>query len=414
MSLDLTAAASILKETYPDGVVELDYKKSKFLALLQKNKGTLQSSPFGAHFNVPVKYGNPQAGSGDYATGYAEASTESTRYKSWAVTPGEAFQFARINGSAIRRGEGVGSFVKMVVGEIENAKSALQRQLEIMLFRAGWGLTGQIKSGSATSGAATTLAYPWQARMFEIGESLVASASINAATLRSATALKVVGRNPVTGVITLSAAGNTQSMAADDYLFRIGDRQNSSSPTAIVPMGLDGWLPQSAPGATTFYSVDRTADTRLGGLRHDAANSGNMEEALLDLSALIDAEGGSSTHCVMGPDTYNKLVKSLLNKTYVDITTDDPKIGFKGIMIQGASGDITCFSDSACPEGIAYMFDISEIELRYAGKDLVTIDETDGLMVRKVAGADDFMADLVTCCSLIVPAPGHAGVVYGL
>lgn len=411
MSLDITAAQSVLKETYPNGIVPIDYKPAKTLALLKKEKGTLMEGPFGAGFAQPLKYSNPQAGSATYATGYAQAASENTRYTRWFLTPGELFQFARVSGALIRRSQGSGSFIKALVSEIENAKVALTRIIEIMLDGGGWGDLGQISGINTTT---ITLKYPWMARLFEIGQALVASSSINAAVLSgSGTPIKVTAVDPSAGTLTM--ASSAAAWGTSDYLFRDGDRQNSSSPSMIVPSGFRAFLPDTAAARTTLFTVDQTLSARLGGLRRDATSSGNIEEALLDASSDIDAMGGQSTHCVLGTQTYTKLTKSLLNKVYAEMEDmDGAELGFKGVVLQGASGDVICYSDSAFQENRARMFNVDDIGIMHTGDDLVYLEQTDGLQFRQIDGTDDWMARLVASYQFHIDAPGHAATVINL
>lgn len=419
MSLDVTTATSVLRETYPNGIVEIDYKKAKTLALLRKEKGTLIEAPFGYGFKVPIKYGNPQAGSATYAYGYAQAANESTRYTNWFLTPGEMFQFARVAGALVRRSQGVGSFVKALVSEIENTKTALTRYVEMYLDGDGWGALGQIGSISTVT---ITLKYPWQTRFFEVGTALVASESVNAADLRAPTGptvkyAKVTARDTGAGTLTMDTDMTVgDAWAASDYLFRYGDRQDSAGPSRLIPCGFAGFLPDTAAKrSSSFFGVNQTTSDRLGGLRRSATTSGNMEEALLDLSADIDAAGGTTTHAVLGSATHAKLAKSLLNKVYLDVEDmDGVKLGFKGIVIQGASGDILVYSDSAFSEGRGRLFDIEDVGIQHTGDDLCFIDQTDGLMVREIAGTDDWGSRIVSSFQFHVDAPGHAGVVTDL
>jgi hypothetical protein len=418
MSLDVTAVASVVKETYPNGIVEIDYKRAKTLALLRKEKGALVEGSFGTAFKQPLKYSNPQAGSATYATGYAQASTEATRYTHWYLPPAELFQFARVSGAAVRRTQGsTASFVKALVSEIENAKLAMTRMIEIYLDGAGWGDLAQISSITTT---AITLNYPWMARFFEIGQSICFSTSVSGAVLKAPTAgvtTKITAVNVSTGVLTTAddmTSGGT-AVAANDYIFRNGDRQNSASPSRIVPCGFRAFLPDTDATRGTLFNVDQTLSQRLGGLRRDATLSGNMEEAFLDASADIDSQGGQSTHLVLGTNTYSKLGKSLLNKVYADIEDmDGVKLGFKGIVIQGASGDIICYSDSAFAEGRGRMFDVGDIGIQHVGDDICSIDQTDGLQFRQVDGTDDWMARLVASYQFHIDAPGHAETIINL
>lgn len=415
MSLDMTAAAAVLKRTYADGIVELDYKKSKTLAMIKKNKGSLTKSPYGEGFVEPVKHGNPQAGSATYATGYNQAASEATKYKAWFVTPATLFQFARVNGDVTRRADGTGSFINAITSEIENAKDAMMRIMEICLFKGGFGDLAQL-SATATVGSATgvALAQPWMVRFVETGTSVVFSASESANVLRGATPVKITGRHAAAGTLDFSFAPNTAGTAAavSDFMFRDGDRQNSATPTRLMPTGFKGWLPQTAPSSTLFNGVDRTVDDRLGGLRQDATLSGSIEEAFMDACTLVTAEGGEVSHFVLGPTTFNRLAKSMQNRIdYVEQETDIG-IGIPGFRIRGQ--DAMVYFDSAMEEGTSYGFNIDEVELRYAGKDLCYLVEDDGLPFRRVAAVDEWLSELVSCWNLILPAPGHGVNLFNL
>ena len=425
MTFDPTAANAVLKQTYPNGIVPIDYARAKTLALLKKSKGTVVSGPFGAGFVQPLKYGNPQAGSATYATGYAQADTESSRYQQWFLTPGELFQFARVNGKLTRISEGTGSFVNAMVSEIENARNALTRMCEIFLGGNGYGALGQIDA-TATSVSTTTcvLKEPWMARMFEIGMSLVASSSSSGdgynALRGTPTAVKVTKVDASAGTITLATAPDSaSSWAVSDYLYRAGDRANTGSGAAarLVPCGFGAFIPKTAPTAgQLLFTVDQSLSVRTGGNRRDASTGGgNIEEVLLDTSADIDAQGGVTTHCVVGTKTHAKLVKSMLNKTYFDVEDiDGAPLGFRGVLLAGASGDMLCYSDGAFPEGVAWQFSIDDVGIIHTGKDLITLEEKDGLQFREVAGSDDWMARLVSSWQFYCDAPGHAGVAYNL
>lgn len=417
MSLDVTAAASILKETYPKGIVEIDYSRAKTLALLKKGRGTLVEGDFGTAFKQPIKYGGPQAGSSNYAVGYAQAATEKTRYTHWYLTPGELFQFARVSGSLVRRSQGPGAFVRALVSEIENAKISLTRFIEQYLDGDGFGALGQIGSISTTT---ITLKYPWMARFFEIGMSICAADSNATSVLKAPTAgkyTKITARSVSAGTLTTAddmTATSGTAFAANDYLFRYGDREDSASATRQIPCGFSGFLPDTdAARSASFFGVNQTLTERLGGLR--ATATGTIEEAILDMSADIDSQGGQTTHAVFGSRTYTKLTKSLLNKVYADVTDQNGmKIGVSGVVIQGASGDILCYGDSAFSETRGRLFDIGDIGILHTQDDLVKLETMDGLQFRQIEGTDDWMARIVASYQFHLDAPGHAGCITGL
>lgn len=132
----------------------------------------------------------------------------------------------------------------------------------------------------------------------------------------------------------------------------------------------------------------------------------------MDATTLVTAEGGVITHFVLGPTTFNKLAKSMQNRIdYVEQETD-VGIGINGFRIRGQ--DSMVYFDNAMEEGISYGFNIEEVEIQYAGKDFCYLEETDGLPFRRVAGFDLWRSELVSCWNFILPAPGHAVVLFNL
>lgn len=414
--LDVSQASAILKKTYPGGVVDIDYRKSKTLSLLKKNKGSMVSTPFGESFDVPVKHGNPQAGSATYGTGYAQAPNEQSRYSKWIVTPATVWHFADVAGDITRRGASTGSFVDAMASEIENAKDAMRRIMEIILFKGGFGDLARLSSTAAV-GSATGVALEnkWMVRFVEKGMSVVFANSEGASVLKGTTPVKVTGRSVSAGTLNFSAAPNQAGTlaAVSDYMFRDGDRQNSGTPSRLLPTGFKAWLPQAAPGSTAFHGLDRTLDDRLGGLRHDASLSGSIEEAFMDGSTLVSAEGGEVSHYVMGPETYNKIAKSLAGRIEPIEMSGDVGIGVKGFRLKDGSGAMF-YSDNACEEGLSYGYNIEDIEIRYAGEDFCYLEQKDGMTFRRVAGQDLWRAELVSCWNFILPAPGQAVVIFNL
>lgn len=416
MAFDVANEQALLKRVYPDGVVRLDYSNSKTLRLLKKSRGTLVKNSFGELFHIPVAHGNPQAGSATYATGYGQASTEQSRHAAWQVVPKTIFHFADLNGDFIRRGAGAGSFVTAATYEIEKAKNAFQRVLETMLFKGGFGDLARLSAtANVASATGVALAEKWMVRHVEKGMSVVFSASEDAAVLKGTTAIKVTGRHVAAGTLDFSAAPNQAGTlaAVSDFMFREGDRQNSATPSRLTWTGFRGWVPQVAPGATLFNGVDRSVDDRLGGLRLDAGTTGGSpEENFMDAEAMVDSEGGQISHWVVGRDTFNKLAKSMQNHIEYAEIQDEMPIGIPGFRMKGS--DAVVYWDSACEEGRAFGYNIEEIEIDYAGKDLMYIEEFDGLMFREVAGTDTWRSRLVTCSDFIAPAPGHMVHLFGL
>jgi hypothetical protein len=415
MAFDVANEQALLKEVYPDGVVDIDYARQKTLRLIKKNKGTLVQNAFGKGYIVPVAHGNPQAGSATYATGYNQSSTEQSRHAAWNILPAEVFHFAELEGKMIRRSQGDGSFVNAGTYEIEKAKKALTRILEIQLFKGGYGNFFRLSAAAnVASATGVALAEKWMVRHAEKGMKVVFAASEAGHVLKGATSIKIVGRSVSAGTLDFNIAPNTAGTAAavSDFAFRDGDREDSATPARLCMTGFPAWLPPAAPSATLFHGVNRTVDDRLGGLRHNANESGSHEEAFMDAEAFVDAEGGQLTHIVMGRLTFNKLAKSMSNHIDQVEIQDEHPIGIPGFRMKGS--DAVFYWDTACEEGQAFGFNIDEISLEYAGKSLMYVEEYDGLFFREVSGTDNWKTRLISSPQLILPAPGHAINVFNL
>lgn len=415
--IDLAKSQAILKQTYADGVTVIDYKKHPTLARFKKAKGKVERTPFGEAFIVPIQHGLPQTENASFTQGQTNASNYSTRYGRFTVTPVTNYGFAQVSGDVVRRATGEGAFVDAMSREIDNASKNMTRQFAMQMFRQGYGERGVISASANLATTTLLLANPWMVRFFEKDQNIVFASTVGASVLRTATPLVITGRDANLGTLTLSATPNSLAagIAVGDSIFQLGDRQNSATPARTKIAGFPAWIPTAAPSpGESFFGQDRSTDSRLYGLRWDATRSGSMEEAFLDGMSLCGTEGGSTTDIVVGPETYTKFVKSLTTRTYIDIPTDDPKVGFRGIEIHGGSGSAVITSDPNCPEGEGWVLHIDNWTLMHAEDDLVTTINDDGLMFRRVPNQDAWQTDLVSCAQLVCDAPGHQCRIFNL
>jgi hypothetical protein len=193
----------------------------------------------------------------------------------------------------------------------------------------------------------------------------------------------VNGINRDTGVLTvdaLTAIDSGSGVTADDYIFQEGDYDEKIS-------GLRAWVPNSAPSATPFFNVDRTADvTRLGGIRYDASAM-PIEEGLISAASRAAREGAKPSHCFMNYVDFANLEKALGSKVqYVDLKAK-ADIGFRGILINGPRGPINVVPDQNCPSGRAFMLQLDVWKLYSLGK-CPRILDSDGLKMLRESSAD--------------------------
>lgn len=380
MSLNLTSFDAALKVHYTSDAVEnMVYQDNPALALMPKMEDF-----GGRNLPIPLIYGNPQGRSAAFATAQSLGANASTAVTAFTLTRVTDYAVATIDNQTLEASKGnANAFMEAATTEIDGAINNLSRSLAIDMYRAGWGERGIIGSiGSSI----ITLATADDVTNFEVGMYVVFSSSQNAATLRdSGNAVQVTAVNRSAGTVTI--ASTPSGVIPNDYIFAQGDRQNSATPTALKISGFEAWAPASAPGATAFFGVDRSADvTRLGGQRYNASGV-PIEEALIEGAALVAREGGKLDHYFMNFSKYSSLEKSLGSKVqYVDLQAN-AQIAFRGIQINGPKGPIKIVPDQNCPSARYWGVQLNTWKLYSLGKAVRVID-TDGLQMLRQSSAD--------------------------
>lgn len=176
--------------------------------------------------------------------------------------------------------------------------------MAIDLYRTGSGSRGQCNANA--TGTSLVLKNSDDVTNFEVNQELVFSTADGGGTVKAGS-VTVVGVDRDAGILTvdaLTAIASGAGVAADDYIFVAGDYD-------LKIKGVQAWVPNTAPSATSFFGVDRTADvTRLGGIRYDASSM-PIEEGLIAAASRAAREGAKPTHCFMNYSDYSNLEKAL-------------------------------------------------------------------------------------------------------
>jgi hypothetical protein len=369
MAFDLTAADFALKELYPDGAVEnLVYKERPLLALLPKKEDF-----YGKNYSLPVIYGNPQGRSANFTKGRNRGLLSATKGIEFLLTRVSDYGFAFIDNETMEAMENdEGAFLRAAKTEIDGCINSLSNSLASALFRAGYGDIGIIGT-SGVSGATITLSNANDIVNFEVGMELVVAQSQAGHVLRtlgsSGNGLIVTAIDRDLGKLTFGAnvtdATNGIPGTTDgDYLFCVGDREDSATPARLKVAGLQAWVPPTAPSSASFFGVDRTKDiTRLGGLRKDVSTT-PIEEALVDGAMSVFREGGNLDYYVLSPERFGYLEKALGTKRdYVDVEVS-ADIGFRALRVVGPHGDIKVLTDPFCPDAYGFGLTLSTWEMK--------------------------------------------------
>jgi hypothetical protein len=208
------------------------------------------------------------------------------------------------------------------------------------------------------------------------------------------------------GTITVSAvamggpAGTPAGWVANDFLLVQGDSNAKAS-------GLSAWLPATAPGATdNFYGVNRSVDSRLYGLAYNGAQQ-PVEEAIIDAALLVRREKGRPRHFITNYGSEAALLKAMgARREYVDWKSEDGEIGFRGVVIQGPSGPIECFSDRNCQAATGWLLQMPTWKLLSLGAVPKIFRYGDGLEMLRLANADASEVRVGDYANMSCNAPG--------
>lgn len=383
MALDMTSFDAALKQHYTDDMVmNLVYKDNPLLALMSKYE-----SFGGKNLPIPLLYGNPQGRSATFATAQSVGASSSSSITDFVLTRVKDYAIATIDNETLEASKGnANAFMEAATTEIDGAINALTRSLAIAMYRDGSGAIGQVNAEPAEAGTTViTLKEANDVTNFEVGMQVVIWSATTGGTQRTTDGsdntwlISAIDRSA--GTITLDDAYTSSgTIAANDYIFVDGDR-------GAKLKGLDAWVPASAPGATSFFGVDRSVDTvRLGGNRYDGSAL-PIEEALIEGAARAAREGAKIDHYFVNYDTYSELQKALGAKVqYVDLKAT-AEIGFRGIQINGPRGPINVVPDQNCQSDTAWGLQLNTWKLYSLGKAVRVID-TDGLQMLRQASSD--------------------------
>lgn len=398
MSLDLQSFDAALKQHYTNDTVEMMvYKDNPLLALLPKYEDF-----GGRNLPIPLIYGNPQGRSATFSNAQNRGQVTSSKLADFVLTRVKDYSIATIDNETLEASKGnANAFMEAATTEIDGAINSLTRSLATAAFRSGFGDLAQVGSINVNE---ITLLSEESVTNFEVGMVLVASATQGSSVLRVGSAI-VESVNRAEGKITVDNAAAITGLAANDYLFVQGDRENSATPTRLKISGLEAWVPQSSPSSSPFFGVDRSVDTRLGGLRIDGSSL-PIEEALIDGASLAAREGGKIDYFFMSYEKYAELEKALGSKVqYIDMFAN-AQVSFRGITINGPRGPIKCVPDQNCPSDRIFGLQLDMWKLYSLGKAVRVID-TDGLQMLRQANADGVEVRYGFYGNLGCRAPGY-------
>lgn len=405
MSLTVTTYDAMLKEYYSSQMVEnLVYKSNPLLALMPKDENFM-----GSPHKLPLIYGNPQGRSATAATAIANSS-KTLNSVAFDVTHVRDMCAADIDGLLLETAQDKGAFLDSLTATMDGSLQAVSRSIASKIYGAVDGNIGQVNAEPAE--AATTVITMKSAgdiTNIEVGQILNIWSATSGGTQRnldgSTTDMTVTAVNRAAGTVTVGTAYDSSgTIAADDYIFVKGDRGVSVS-------GLAGWIPISAPSATAFFGVDRTADsTRLGGVRYDGS-SDSVKEALIEVTNRIAREGGRPDHVFISFKQYAVLEKSLDGqRRYDDVKVKGADFGFEALILNSPVGPLKVIPDLNCPDDQAWVLQLDTMKLLSPGKAISIVDRA-GNVLQQSATDDAYQVRARFYGNVGCRAPGFNGTV---
>lgn len=399
MAATISTADKILKFVYTSKALQnAVYKDNPLLAMLPKAGGFDGRSLIHA-----ITYGNSNARNAQFAVAQSLAavngavgngvstSTAATdsgfnRDVNFTITRQKNYAMWNIENELVlaASGKNAGAFVSSITQLMDGALQTLNNNFGLDVYGDATGALAQVTNVASlvfTVGEAVT--------QFEVGMALVCSTgSTKTAAIRggaSAVPMLVTAVNRSAGTITVDA--NTDSCAANDWLYIAGDRITTSIATFSTRSkiaGLDAWNPITAPsGGDSFFGVDRSVDvTRLSGLRLDISSL-QPEEGYITALAAQAREGGSPGH-IFTSFTDEKNIKLALGSRVDAKYEEVGDVGFESIRLRGPKGTVKIYADRSAPVGYARLLQLDTWELKHLGD-----------FINKETGAREYRADRI-------------------
>lgn len=185
---------------------------------------------------------------------------------------------------------------------------------------------------------------------------------------------------------------------AGDYLGSVGQKL----------VGLQGWLPLTAPTSTLFWNVNRAVHpTRLAGNRLNDPTA-PAEDSIMSLAEVMHERGANPDIAMVSPRQFTKASKRLNAKVEYDGAGGAATYGFASIKVATSAGTVSIYADPDCPEDRGYLLTKDTWVVRHLG--LPEIVTTDGLSALRRPGLDQIEIRCRYYAQLVCKAPGENGV----
>lgn len=343
-TLNLSLFDKALKTFYAPGAIPRIGMEEHVLLSMIRKETTWKGGPY----NQKVRIANAAGRSASLTVAQAAAgNAKNIEF----VIPSQAksdYGVVRIDGQTLRASEGLteesaAGYISARKQEIDTTIASLHASLGHAIYRNGGGARARVASVAAN---VITLSEARDAAFFE--KDMILNADTADGTVAGTArvgdmVVTKVDRGMVTSTITVDTAA--ASLAANDYLFIKGDKGAKLT-------GLDAWIPATAPSATAFFGVDRSVDTRLGGLRY--TGDAPILEQISRARTWAYEQGAKITHFFCHPSKWNEAELAMQEKAYTDHKSADQTFGYRGLTIRTSYGDVPLLADVDCQPDVCW------------------------------------------------------------
>jgi len=417
-----TTLDAAFKQFYKDGIEDLTFEDRPAFALMPKFDGWVGANLSSRAWHIPIKYAYPPAVSATFTVAQNRAANVSSKVQAWELVSRQQYGFIQIDNESIQRAAGQeAAFVELKSLEVNGIIENLSNRQHHYMYGDGTAVIAQVGNATQMPSFATSVLVLLNAEdavKIAYGDELATAATATGsyrAFGSNGHGLYVIGTNFDAGTITVGnlagtavnlndSADGIPTIANSDFIFHRGDGAGGQP----VISGFQAWNPYTAPTSTLFYNVDRSQNVDfLSGSRFDGSSYG-IEEALVRASNVVAKKGGKLEQYMVNHKHYSDLVMALSSKgsvNFLDIRpTEYPAIGFEGVKIIGAKGEIDVIPDYACPSTLAQGLRMSEWYFASVG-DPVAVMNGDGLEFLRLAAADGVEARFYSYSNMVPRNP---------
>lgn len=361
-----TTGAAFLQKMYRPGFIanSIAAKASRIWRLLKKNPNGSGSS-----YNWFTTVDEVPTGSADFSSAQGMASGNTATIGSqFEAAWSESNEPVRVSAKVIAQTRNNNAaWTSAIKFAMDSGLRVAAHRLSVALYTQGWGELGQLASVSSA-----TFKFARASDIYRVfkGIKLVYADELNTTALRSATAQTILAVDYNTNLVTMSGNLSTPGGVNTDWVFTLGDREDSATPSRLRPVGFDGYFPVQPVTDTTIstlYGVVRSSNTRLYGNYVDASTT-SIQDGLIDAARLCSSIGNAEELvATISPADFSTLAKSMgSNIRYTDVAGKG-NLGFRTISVYADGVDVPVLSDKYCPDGTGWVGNPKEFEVASMG-----------------------------------------------